>query len=109
MGQQVVDIYDNLKPEDFPQFPYKEAVEWIKSQQAAAKMIGAEGQIRVDLKRNRLVRLIEPAYDQTENGVRHYKSDWHCEDILTEERYRINMFDWGNVMNEMEVMAWAAQ
>ena len=85
-------------------------IEWIESQQTAARMVGGEGQIRVDLKRNRLVRLIESAYDITDNGVRVYKSDWLCADVLTDERYRLNMLDWGaNALNEMEVVAWAAK
>jgi len=101
--------YDDLKPEDFPLMAHEEAVEWVRLGQAAARNIGVKGQVRVDLKRNRLVRLIDYAYDYPKSGGKIYKCDWHCKDVFTQETYRINMSDWGSAMNEMEVLAWASK
>ena len=119
MGGEVdtATMYDDLKPEDFPLMGRDEAVVWIANSQRAARAVGIEGQIRVDRKRDRLVRLLEPAYDVLSESevriykseVRIYKSDWHVEDVLTGERLRINMFDWSEVMNEMEILAWASK
>ena len=109
VNDDLVGIYDHLKPEDYPAFSREEAIEWIESQQRAARKVGRAGQIRMDSERKRPVRLIEAVYDLTEGGVRIYRSDWNCKDVLSGERYRINMSKWGEVMSEMEVLAWAAQ
>jgi hypothetical protein len=75
----------------------------------AIKRVGAREQIRVDLRSMRPVRLIEPSYDETENGTRIYQSWWVCEDLVTEEWYRINMRHWGDELNIMELLAWVSK
>lgn len=116
MGQSmnIANCYDGLLPKHYPLMGREEAEEFILNLQHSARMVAQEGEIRLDKNLDRLVRMIESVWVdiQDEHGevkCRSSTSYWLCEDLITERRYQIKIFEWSYALSDMEALALAAR
>lgn len=107
--------YASVTSKDFPGMTPSEAQAKIEHWQKLAEACGNPGDLRIDMKTDRVVRLIERIWKEfyQEDGSLSYRSTtdyWHCEDLLTGEVYQISIWGWSkNCLSEMEALARVAR
>jgi hypothetical protein len=107
--------YDHLVPTDFPSMTLDEATRHIRVLRASTRLVGVEGQYRLDLAGSgRPVCLIKmywnEHFDEVGNMTHRSSTDlWICQDVLTGEECKVEWLRWGPILTEMEVLAWVAE